>query len=122
MKLDYLKTGSGDSPLVRLYGFDPDEASRLRQAFSALAGGRVELAVSEWIESVDGCRITFSRAAQDHGVVEIGSHQFNVILTQEGWHQAADLVAPFCDGAVGYQWLTPQTRGIQLLFSKDGSW
>ena len=42
MKLDYLKDGSDDCPLVRLYEFDGAEARRLRQTFTALADGAVE--------------------------------------------------------------------------------
>lgn len=122
MKVDCLETGSGDCPLVRLYGFDSDDARRLHEAFTALADGSVYFVGSEWVESVAGCQITFSRAVQDLGIVEKGPRQFDLILSREGWGQVADFVAPFCDGAVGYQWLTPQTRGIQLLFSKDGSW
>jgi hypothetical protein len=55
-------------------------------------------------------------------VVETGLHQFELALASEGWRQAAEFTEPFCAGGFGYQWLTPQTRGIQLLLSKDGAW
>lgn len=122
MKLDYLKDGSDDCPLVRLYEFDSAEARRLRQTFDALAEGSVERVGLETAESVDGSRLTFVRGTRDVGVVETAPHHFEVALASEGWRQAADFVAPFCDGGFGYQWLTPHTRGIQLLFSKDGAW
>ncbi len=122
MKLDYLEQGSNDCPLVRLYGFDSEDARCLRQAFCGLADGSVERVGLESIESVDGSHLTFVLDARDRGVVETSPHHFEVVLAPEGWRQAADFVAPFCDGGFGYQWLTPQTRGIQLLFSKDGAW
>lgn len=122
MKLDYLKDGSDDCPLVRLYEFDGAEARRLRQTFTALADGAVEQVGLDAVESVDGTQLTFVRSARDCGVNETATHCFEVALTSDGWRQASELVEPFCDGDFGYQWLTPQTRGIQLLLSKDGAW
>lgn len=122
VKLDYLKNGSDECPLVRLYEFDCPDARRLRQTFDALAEGSVERVALESVESVDGSHLTFVRSARDRGVVETSPHHFEVALASEGWRQAADFVSAFCDGGFGYQWLTPQTRGIQLLFSKDGAW
>jgi hypothetical protein len=76
----------------------------------------------ETVESVDGTQLTFVRTTRDRGVVETSSHHFEVALASEGWRQAAELVEPFCGGRFGYQWLTPPTRGIQLLLTKDGTW
>ena len=122
MKLDYLKDGSDDCPLVRLYEFDSSDARRLRQTFQALADGTIERVGLDTVESADGTQLTFVCSTRDRGVVETSSHNFEVTLASEGWRQAADFVEPFYDGGFGYQWLTPQTRGIQLLLSKDGAW
>ena len=122
MKLDYLKDGSDACPLVRLYEFDSSDARRLRQTFQALADGTVERVGLDKVESIDGTQLTFIRCAQDRGIVEPSPHHFEVALASEGWRQAAELVDPFCSGGSGYQWLTPQTRGIQLLLTKDGAW
>lgn len=122
MKIDCLKTGSDDCPLVRIYDFDSDDAKRLRQAFESLADGSVERVQLEHVESVDGTQITFTRGKQDRGVAETSPHHFEIMLAPEGWQQAADCTEPFCEGKFGYQWLIPQTRGIQLLLSKDGAW
>ncbi|MCP5524391.1 MAG: hypothetical protein H7A46_22910 [Verrucomicrobiales bacterium] len=122
MKLDYLQDGSDACPLVRLYEFDPADARDLRQTFDALAAGGVERVGLESVTSVDGSQLTFVRSDRDCGIVETAPNRFEVVLAPEGWRQAADFVAPFCDGGFGYQWLTPQTRGIRWLFSKDGAW
>src|SRR5262245_60334050 len=120
MKLDYLKEGSADCPLVRLYEFDRSEARRLHQTFERMADGKMERLDLDGVQSVDGTQITLVRSAQDSGVIETSSQRFEVVLSAEGWRQAADLVEPFCDGGFGYQWLTPQTNGIQWLLSKVG--
>jgi hypothetical protein len=122
VKLDYLKDGSDGCPLVRLYEFDSSDARRLRQTFEELADGTLDRADLDVVESIDGTRLTFIRSARDRGVVETIARHFEVALTSDGWRQAAEFVSPFCDGGFGYQWLTPQTRGIQLLLSKDGTW
>jgi hypothetical protein len=69
-----------------------------------------------------GDRQKVQKVRTDPGLTETGSKNFEVALSAEGWLQAADSVVPFCEGSVGYQWLAPQSRGIQWLFSKDGSW
>ena len=120
--LDYLKEGSNDCPLLRLYDFDSAEANRLRQAFEQLADGRTDCVCLDSIRSIDGSEIVFVRSVRESGVIETKPGHFEVSLTSEGWRQAADLVEPLCDGRSGYQWLTPQTRGIHLLLSTDGLW
>ena len=122
MKIDYLKEGSDNCPLVRLYNFDSKDATRLRATFQALADGSIERARLEPVESVDGTQLTFVRSPQDVGVTATGSKNFEVTLSSEGWLEVADLIVPFCEGSVGYQWLAPQSRRIQWLFSRDGSW
>jgi hypothetical protein len=122
VKLDYLKDGSDDCPLVRLYEFDSSDAQRLRQTFQALADGSIERVRLEAVESVDGTQLTFIRSTRNRRVVETGLHQFEVALTPEYWRWAADLTEPFCDGGFGYQWLPPQTSDIKLLLSKNGTW
>jgi hypothetical protein len=122
VKIDYLEDGSDACPLVRLYDFDSEDAQRLRRTFQALAEGSIERVSLEAVESVDGTHLTFVRSARDGSVTKIGLKNFEVALSFEGWLTAADLIAPFCGGSTGYQWLAPQSRGIQWLFSKDGSW
>lgn len=85
MKLDYLKDGSDDCPLVRLYEFGSTEIQRLRQSFESLASGTTERIVLDEVESVDGTQLVFTRAVRDRGVVQTGPASFDVVLTPEGF-------------------------------------
>jgi hypothetical protein len=85
VKIDYLKEGSDDCPLVRIYDFDSEDAKRLRRTFQALADGSIERVRLELVESVDGTQLTFARSAQDGGVTEIGSKNFEVTLSSSSF-------------------------------------
>jgi len=125
VKLDYLKDGSDDCPLVRLYEFRSEEILRVRHSFERLANGVAEhVALDEVVavESIDGTRLTFSRAARDRGVVPSGESSFDVVLTPDGWQSCIELVEPFCKPGTGYQWLCDGVGHIRLLLSRNGSW
>ena len=122
MKVDYLKAGSDDCPLIRLYDFSIADAQWLQAIFETLASGSVESTLLEEIESVDGTQLTLMRSSDDQGVIERSLNRFDIALTPVGWKQAAEFTEPFCKGTFGFQWLTPQTHGIQLLLSKTGGW
>lgn len=122
MKLDYLKDGSDDCPFVRLYDFRSAEIQQLRQSLETLASGKAERVALDDVESVDGTRLTFTRATRDRGLVESGSQSFDVVLTPEGWQRWIGLLAPFCEPSSGYQWLCDDVGKIRLLVSNDGAW
>ena len=125
MKLDYLKDGSDDCPLVRLYEFRSADILRLRQAFADLASGKGERFTLDQVtpvESVDGTELTFTRGPNDRGIVVSGQHTFDIVLTPEGWQRCIGLVEPFCEPSSGYQWLCDDVGRIRLLLSHDGSW
>ena len=126
MKLEYLPDGSDMCPLVRLYEFDTVGARRLHDAFCSLALGSLQHVSLEEIvsvDSIDGCRITFTRGTQDRGVVQTAEREFDVLLSSQGWAHTAGLAEPFCDNcSAGYQWLTEHAGDIQLLFSPGGDW
>ena len=122
MKLDYLKDGSDDCPLVRLYEFQSAEIQRLRQSFESLASGAADHITLGDVESVDGTQLTFTRAARDRGVVPSGPHTFDVVLTPDGWQRCIGLLEPFCEPSWGYQWLCDDVGRIRLLVSHDGDW
>jgi hypothetical protein len=126
MKLEYLPDGSDMCPLVRLYEFDMASARRLHDAFCSLASGslqRVRLEEIVSVESVDGCRITFTCGLKDSGVVQTAQREFDVVLSAQGWTHTAGLAEPFVEGSLaGYQWLTEQAGDIRLLLSPQGGW
>jgi len=125
MKLDFLKEGADDCPMVRLYDFRSSDVERLIEAFEALAAGSLQRASLEDVcpvESVDGTHLRFTRGERDRGVVKQGLSDFELILAGPGWEQAAGLAEPFCKPSSGYQWLTPQAGKIQLLLSPTGDW
>ena len=127
MKLEYLPDGAERCPLVRIYDFDTAGARCIHDAFCSLASGlsqRVRLDEITPVDAVDGCRITFTRGAQDRGVVQVAEREFDVVLTALGWEQTAGLAEPFRDNcSCGYQWLTEQASSdIELLFSPGGGW
>jgi len=126
MKIEFLRDGADMCPLVRIYEFGTAEARRLHDTFCALASGALQRARLEEIvavDSVDGCRITFSRGAKDRGVVQVHDRDFDVELTADGWSHTAGLAEPFRENcSAGYQWLTEHAGDIQLLFSPHGDW
>ncbi|MBI5687441.1 MAG: hypothetical protein HZC54_20400 [Verrucomicrobia bacterium] len=125
MKLDYLKDGSDDCPLIRLYEFSSVEIQRLRQSFERLANGtakHVALDEATPVESVDGTRLTFIRDERDRGVVLSSPQSFDMILSPEGWQRCVGLLDPFCETSRGYQWLCDDVGQIPLLLSSDGAW
>ena len=125
MKVEYLKAGSPDCPLIRLFEFDAKEANGLRLACVSLSRGEetaVDLLRSLGVESVGGCRLTFRVGPQDEGLKRAtGEQSFECSLTPEGWEDLALLIEPFTKSCKGYQWLT-QTGEARLLFSPFGTW
>ena len=125
MKLDFLREGADDRPMVRIYDFRSSDVQHLIEIFESLASGSIQQASLEEIcpvESVDGARLRFTRGERDRGVVRQRVSDFEVILTGPSWEQAAGLAEPFCKSCQGCQWLTPRGGRIQLLLSPTGDW
>jgi hypothetical protein len=125
MKVEYLKEGSDDCPLVRIFQFSDAEIQSLRQAFEDLASGSVEharLDAVTRVDSVDGTQVSFSSDAAPRGLVVTGQKSFDVVLTPEGWRDAAELTASLCGSRFGFQWLCDGVGDVRLLLSHDGCW
>ncbi len=122
MKVDFLQAGSEDCPLIRLYDFRSVEVQRLRHMFESLANGTMDCVALSDVESVDGTKLTFTRATRDTGVVQTGPQQFDTVLSPDGWAHRVELLEPFCEPGSGYQWLCDSIGHIRLLISHDGSW
>lgn len=131
MKLDFIPNGDDGRPLVRIWGFVPDEARRLREMVMRLANGRavsVEVHLLPGVEPIDGCRLTLKAGEEDRGVYDlIGENSFECLLTRQKWAHVADLIRPFLKEDMhrlgGYQWLDESAdTDISLLLSVNGTW
>jgi hypothetical protein len=125
MKLDFLRSGSPECPLIRLYDFDTVEADRLMQVALRLAQYQnkvVALHTEQYVRAIGGCELTLREGEKDQGASELAELKFEWVLTKGGWLEVAGLIQPFCRGeASGYQWLT-RTGKIAVLLSHDGQW
>src|SRR5262245_51700855 len=99
MKIEYIKDGTSDSPLIRIYGADPKGFSRLTYLFRSLFHCDVSHAAIQELpgfEVVGNCTLTAIIGKQDKGVQRHGSEQdFTWILTPSSWETVADLTEPF---------------------------
>ena len=127
MKLEYLPDGSLDCPLIRLYDFGANEATKLRQYVNKLANGssnKYALHHLDFIQSIDDCQLDFVVGEKDKGILTTTmANQFICVLSQESWEWVGELIEPFCQIARSntYQWLD-ETSNISLLFSPSGYW
>lgn len=125
MKLEFVREGSPDCPLLRLYDFDPAEARQLQHAVLRLvrqSDEMIPLHQQPGIQPVAGCELTLLRANDVQGVREIAPGKFEWLYSIDGWLEIAGLIQPFCQAdAVGFQWLS-RIGKIAVLLSRDGSW
>jgi hypothetical protein len=125
MKIEFLKSGSPDCPLIRLYGFDVNEVYNLRRIVLRLARGTQRTAVlneEPGVLPVGGCQLTLRRGERDRGVYEVAPLKFEWMMTNDGWRSVGGLIRPFSRGDVsGFQWLS-EIGKIAVLLSRDGSW
>jgi hypothetical protein len=125
MKMEFLKNGAPDCPLIRLYKFQPSEARSLRRIALQLARGRtqtVPLHKEQGILALGGCKLALSRGEMDRGVFETGPLEFIWALTGTGWLSVSGLIRPFSRiNSGGFQWLWDGSK-IRILLSCDGRW
>lgn len=125
MKLEFLRSGSPDCPLIRLYDFDAEQARRLQQMVLRLTNGQneaVALHAEPDVHPINGCELTLRERERDQGVREVTKMKFECTLTKAAWLDVGALIQPFCLGeSAGYQWLT-RTGKIALLLSRSGEW
>lgn len=123
MQAEFLRDGAPDCPILRLFGFQAAEVSRLQALCFSLANGSARQAEVP-AEPVNGCRLTLSVGRMSQGVVRSDQHGlFECILTSARWEEAAAMLAPFCqcEDKGRFQWLD-ETSEISLLLSQSGQW
>jgi hypothetical protein len=125
MKIEFLKSGSPDCPLIRLYEFKPSEAQLLRRIALQLARGRtqtVPLHKEQGILAIGGCQLALTRGEKDRGLFETGPLEFLWTLAGTGWLSVSGLIRPFSrTNSDGFQWLSDGGK-IRILLSRDGRW
>jgi hypothetical protein len=125
MKMEFIKSGTPDCPLIRLYEFEANEAQSLQRIVLQLARSHafpVSLHKEQCIQAISECQLTLSRGEKDQGAFETGPMDFVWVLTDGGWLSVSGLIRPFSrTGSRGYQWLSDQGK-IRILISHDGSW
>ena len=128
MKIEFLKEGSTDCPLLRIFGNEPSSAAQLAAAFRHLAKRQTEeIAIHELpdFHSVEGCRLYAKVNPEDKGVCQTDNSTFECLLMAETWEKVAELVGPFSEQLEGnrHQWLN-ETSEISLLISSNelGKW
>lgn len=125
MKLEFVREGSPDCPLLRLYDFEPAEARQLQHAVLRLvrkSDEMIALHQQPGMQPVTDCELTLLRADDVQGVRETAPAKFEWLYSIDGWLEVAGLIQPFCQAdAGGFQWLN-RIGKIAVLLSRDGSW
>jgi hypothetical protein len=123
VKVEYLRAGSEDCPLIRLFQYTASEVCLLREAARALASGvcqDISLHGESWLEPLHGCRLFLRRGTKNIGIRQLALLEFECVLSAEGWSNLEGLLDPFCESnSNGFQWLT-QRGQISLLISQNG--
>lgn len=128
MRIEFLKEGSTDCPLLRIFGNEPYSAAKLAAAFRQLAKRETDtIAIHELpdFQPVEGCNLFARINSEDKGVRQVDRSSFECLLIPETWERIAELVDPFTEKLEGnrHQWLD-ETSEISLLISNSefGKW
>jgi hypothetical protein len=126
VNLEYLRDGSPDCPLIRLYGFTKQEANQVLHAIELLATGSapfVDVHELPCVESIGDCRLRLLIRTWDQGIMlKARPAAFECGFTSTTWDNVAGLVEPFAQEADGFQWLAGTPGEPALLLSVDGMW
>jgi hypothetical protein len=124
MKIDYIRDGAPDCPIVRLCNFTDAELQRLREICLAMARSEIdqmEICSDADPISSEHTRLTFVRYARDRGIVDDAQGRLSLMLTADGWIDVACRIRVTLIGPDKYQWLW-KTGDVRVLLSWDGRW
>ncbi|OGX07074.1 MAG: hypothetical protein A2Z88_11330 [Omnitrophica WOR_2 bacterium GWA2_47_8] len=127
MKIEYLKDGSPDCPILRLFEFNNDEVARLKEGLEKLRDGktrRFEFHRESYVAPVNNCQLTFEIGDLNKGVYQAEDSKFVCGLKRSGYAAILGFLEPFCVKPAAkdvYQWLD-ETGEIALLLSRKGNW
>ncbi len=125
MKMQFLKDGSPQCPLIRLFDFTANEACQLRDVILSLSANTSNVSVHDlpFVESVDDCHLTLEVGHRDQGIVRTSKAlDFACCMTRGAWDNIAGLLEPIVDQGDGYQWLVTTANEARLLLSQTGKW
>jgi hypothetical protein len=129
MRIEFLRNGSADCPLIRIYGNEPDVCQNFRRAFEQLAQGTAaELCLTDLpgVQPIKGCCLIAKLGGRDKGVIHNEGSVFQWVLTQGGWNTVAGLTEPFCHTQNGgFQWLDQSHASearVLISTSSSGCW
>lgn len=111
MKLEFLRSGAIDTPLIRLYGADVEPLHELYRATGRLSeheGERVHVHALAGVESIDNCQLTLEsvRRRPRSLVMQRGNPgEFVGQATCEDWITIHELLEPLLQPGLGFQWL-----------------
>jgi hypothetical protein len=129
MKVEHFAAFKGEPPRVLIYGDEPDRVVLLRERVASLASGEVDrFAVHELpgFESVDACKLYFSRGEWDRGVrLAAAPRVFDCGLKRASWNHVEGLLEPFCTriGPGHFQFLADcEASEFEMIISTDRGW
>ena len=126
MNIEYLDGNTGDYPLIRIYGNEPDSIKSLMASIADLINGNIKHKIINEINgfnSINNCQLNIEVTVKKIGVTHIDGNNFKCSLPIEDWQTAYELLEPLSNKEYSYQWLD-ETNNISLLVSRyeDGQW
>lgn len=122
MRMQFIPDGAVDTPLILITCERPQDAAALSEALRQTAGGPVELHRLPGVEAVDGLVLVAHSARKDLGVRRGAGVHFDWSLSQSGWDDVGELLAPFTrPDRSGFQYLN-EHGGPNVIISTDGHW
>jgi len=125
MRLEFLADGADECPLLRFYGWGDGEVTLLREAAEQLATGAsrsIEFHRLPFIEAVGDIEFTWVADPWDRGVLVLqDKRSFVMQLSPEIWSDVVEIIRPFEQNAVGFNWLLAVTE-VEVLLSFSGQW
>ena len=125
MQLEFLEEGSADCPLLRLSHFTGSDVQQVLDAIRSLINDTeecIEIHRLPFVESINGCRLTFWRSIHNQYVVRVADMEFRCCLDQDEWSHTAELLAPFVQESKGFRWIVEGTGEAPILISQSGQW
>ena len=127
MKIEYLKEGSDDCPIIRMFGNETESIKLLMEYVARLSKGIIKNKIIneiEGFEGIDQCQIDMQLSKESRGLIEKKGNLFKCVLSQSGWQSVYELLGSFSgENNICFQWID-ETSNISWLVSRheNGEW